>query len=434
MRTTLLAGLAAALGMLPLAAGDKEDPQESIEALNVNARYTVDGVHLQGAKMARLSQTLRSDLNQVVGEKFNQSRLDKLADRIKKELHVADVNVKVAKGVTPDHVTVEFDIKESHKQDFDLSLARFLYNSKLGWTGDSNATVRIHGNAFSFGLVDDGDSLVERFAGLHAGFARENLGTDRLKLRFDFSSYHNLWNWTTLAAANPGDIYRTRQNFSPLATVVLSEPLELSFGADFARAERTTWPAAGYAAQAGGLSEPAAKTESSNAVVSTLRYHRRWGSDKDRQEQDLRASYSLRAATHVLNTDSVFARHLAQARYKYRRGHNAIEIAFDGGRITGNAPLFERFIAGNSVILRGWNKYQLDPLGASHIVHGSLDYTWHRFLVFYDTGAVWDRPAEREQKQSLGTGFKSKEGFQLAVAFPLRAGRADPVFYAGLNF
>ena len=37
------------------------------------------------------------------------------------------------------------------------------------------------------------------------------------------------------------------------------------------------------------------------------------------------------------------------------------------------------------------------------------------------------------QKQSAGVGFK-KDPFQVAVAFPVKSGRADPVFYAGLNF
>ncbi|HXP85117.1 MAG TPA: BamA/TamA family outer membrane protein [Bryobacteraceae bacterium] len=441
MRTWLLAGIVAALGMTgPIfagdkAAGDKEDPQEALEALNVNARYTIESVHLMGAKMVHLSKPLRGELDQVVGQKVDHSRLDKIAEQIKKELHVSDVSVKVEKGATPEHVKVDFEIKNSRKQDFDLNVARFLYNSKLGWTGEGRATTHIGGNAFNFGLVDDGDALTERFAGIRAGFERDKVGTDRLRLRFDFASYHDQWSPATLAAAGPSsemasgpsDIYRTRQSFSPVATLVLAEPLEFSFGTDFARFR----PPAGYA----GAS---AKTESSNAVVSTLRYHRRWGSapdsDKDSDGQDLRASYTVRAGTHVLESDPAYTRHLAEARYKYRRGHSAIAIGFLAGRITGIAPLFERFTAGNSVILRGWDRYQLDPLGASHIVHGSLDYTWRGFLAFYDTGAVWDRKPEREQKQSLGVGFKAKDGFQLAMAFPVRAGRAIPVFIAGLNF
>jgi len=170
-------------------------------------------------------------------------------------------------------------------------------------------------------------------------------------------------------------------------------------------------------------------------VVTTLRYHSRWGSvDKNDGQQDVDASYSLRASTGILESDSIFTRHAAEARYKYRRGHSVVDLAFLAGHITGVAPLFERFVLGTSRTLRGWNKFDLDPRGGSNVAHGSIEYSYRGFLAFYDTGAVWDRPAEREQKQSLGCGFRTKDGFQMAVAFPLRAGHADPIFYAGVGF
>jgi outer membrane protein assembly factor BamA len=113
--------------------------------------------------------------------------------------------------------------------------------------------------------------------------------------------------------------------------------------------------------------------------------------------------------------------------------HNLLEIGLLAGRITGLAPLFDRFVLGNSSTLRGWDKHQIDPLGGSHVVHGSIDYTYRWVQAFYDTGAVWDRAEDRELRQSVGVGLK-KDSFQLAVAFPVRAGHAEPVFYAGMNF
>ena len=97
------------------------------------------------------------------------------------------------------------------------------------------------------------------------------------------------------------------------------------------------------------------------------------------------------------------------------------------GGLGGEAPLFDRFVLGNASMLRGWSKFDLDPAGGSHVVYGSVDYTYRYCQVFYDTGAVWDRPQEREQKQSVGVGFK-KEGFQLAVAFPMGAPRPSRFF------
>jgi hypothetical protein len=60
--------------------------------------------------------------------------------------------------------------------------------------------------------------------------------------------------------------------------------------------------------------------------------------------------------------------------------------------------------------------------------------------VFYDTGSVWDQGKSPEARHSAGIGVSSglgifhKGAFLLAVAFPIRQGRADPVFIAGMNF
>jgi hypothetical protein len=418
MRTLLLMGIFAMVLPAICSPLPDEPPDSETGPTNVNTRLIVESVQILGQGSAKLSDPLRSELGQVAGKNFDQTLLERLADRVKRELHAPEVKMHVVKGDMPDHVIVNFEVGVEHEKRFDLDLARFLYHSKQGWTGQGHATVNIHENAFSFGMVSDGDRLSERYAGIQAAFERKHVFTDRLQLRFDFSSYHEQWNQATLLEAAPDDIYRTRTQFSPTATVVILEPLVVSFGVDFARYR---------------LSQPVAKTESSNAVVSTLRYHQRWGSAKDRGEHDLRASYSVRAGTHFLESDPVFARHQTEARYRFRRGHQDFSVGFLAGTISGVAPLFERYVLGNAETLRGWNKFDLDPLGGSHIARGSIDYLYRGFLVFYDTGAVWDRPEQREQKQSLGLGCK-KAGFQLAVAFPVKSGSVDPVFYAGMNF
>ena len=394
--------------------------------LNVNARYTVDAVHVayvkHPKKMPELSMPLRAEIDQVVGEKLDNGKLESLASRIKKELRVPDVKFTVAKGTTPDHVTVNFEVNE-HEEKFDLDATKFLYHSRQGWTGEGKATVNINGNAFSFSLLSDNDLLAERFAGIRAGFERKNMGTDRLQLRFTFASFHDQWNGATRLIAAPSELYRSRQSFTPEATVVLAAPLELSFGVDFTRVHPD-----------GALTLPRAGTESSNAVVSTLRYHRRWGSSRDPEEQDLRASFSTKAARPWLESDFAFARQSIDAGYKYRHGRSRVDLRFLAGHLSGSAPIYERFVLGTSRTLRGWNKFDLNPMGASNAVHGTLEYSYAGCLIFYDTGAAWDRTADREQKQSLGFGFRTKDGFQLAVAFPIRAGSVDPVFYAGIGF
>jgi outer membrane protein assembly factor BamA len=418
MRTLLLTGIFAMVLPAICSPLPDEPPEQESGPTNVNTRLIVESVQIVGQGSAKLSDLLRSELGEFAGKNFDPPLLERLADRVKRELHAPEVKMHVVKGDMPDHVIVNFEVGAEREKRFDLDLARFLYNSKEGWSGQGQATVNIHQNAFSFGMVSDGDQLNERYSGIQAAFERKHVVTDRLQLRFDFSSYHEQWNQATLLEADPGDIYRTRTQFSPTATVVILDPLVISFGVDFARYR---------------LSLPIAETESSNAVVSTLRYHQRWGSAKEMGEHDLRASYSVRAGTHFLESDPVFARHEAQARYRFRRGHQDLSIGFLAGKISGLAPLFERFVLGNAETLRGWNKFDLDPVGGSHMVHGSVDYIYRDFLVFYDTGAIWDQPNQREQRQSLGLGCK-KSGFQLAVAFPMKSGVVDPVFYAGMNF
>jgi hypothetical protein len=417
LQVLMLAAVAVAFAGTP----GEDDPSQPT---NVNARYTIEKVNIAGFQNRLISSPLRTELDQVVGEKLDQSRLDKLADRMKKELHVSDVMVKVTRGTAPDHVLVTFEVK-SKEQRFDLNVAKFLYDSEQGWSGEGTATTRIGGNAFTLGLVSDGDALLERFAGLKARYQRDHLGTKWLGLRFEFDTFHDQWNRATLEAVNESPnaavepvTYRDRQVFMPEARLYLAEPLELDFGVRFARYRPST---------------PGANTESSNAVVSTLRYHQRWGSAADIQQQEWEASYALEAATRVFNSDPVYARHMARARYKFRRGRNSVQVGFLAGVIHGQTPLFDRFVLGDAATLRGWSKFDIDPLGGSHVAHGSIDYLYRFFQVFYDTGAVWDRAQDREQKQSVGTGFK-KDNFQLAVAFPLRAGRVDPMFFAGMNF
>ena len=51
----------------------------------------------------------------------------------------------------------------------------------------------------------------------------------------------------------------------------------------------------------------------------------------------------------------------------------------------------------------------------------------------WDTGSAWNVGDDPEQKQSLGVGLHS-HGFELAVGFPVKTGRANPVVYVGMNF
>ena len=401
----------------PIALAEAATFAEDAAPLNVNARYTVESAQVVGWRVKHLSDGLRAKIDGLSGEKFDHARVEQLRQAIQQELHVPGVTTKVAKGAARDNVVVTFEVPRSHDQDVDFNIARMLYDSKTGFSGEVSATSYFHGNAFSFGLVSDGDTQLERFAGIRAGFERKNLWGDRLGVRFSFASYHDQWNDATVSSS-PDEIYRTREVYEPEAMLALTNALELDFGVRISRYR---------------LAAPDANTESANAVVSTLRYHQRWGSDQDEVEQEASASYDLTAATKLLASDPLYTRNMVHATYRVKRRHNSLEVLFLAGKITGVAPLFDRFVLGNASTLRGWSKFAIDPLGGSRMVHGSINYAYRKLQAFYDAGAIWDKPQDRQARQSAGVGFKANR-CQLAVAFPFKSGHVDPVFYAGMNF
>ncbi len=387
--------------------------------INVNSRYTVEGVEVQAKNKSRLSPVLQADIQALVGEKLDHKLLDEIGKRIRSALRVHTVVARVARGSSPEYVRVIFEARQ-RPNDFDISAPKFLYHSRQGWSGVLEVTQPVNDNEFSFGILSDGDELLERFAGLKAGYRRMSLGTDNVRLGFQFESYHQQWNRATLIALEqnpdvPG-IYRTRQNFEPSMTVIPAGSITWTFGASFQRFQTQF---------------PAARTEAANAVVNSLRYHRSWEGSEN--QHDLDAGYSLRAATTLLDTDFVYTRHTWDAVYSFTRGRNHVLARFNAGFLSGRAPLYERFVVGNTSTLRGWNKFDLDPLGGTRLAHGTVEYGSRIFRVFSDTGSVWDRGEEVDVQHSLGLGFR-KGRFMLALAFPVKDGRAEPIFMAGMNY
>ena len=392
-------------------------------AFNINSRYTVESVDIAGSSKTQISRGLRADIEGLVGQKLNQEALDKLARRMRAELHARFVSPKVAKGTQPEQVMVLFEVKgHAGSQKFDGSLPKAIYHSRQGWSGVLNANFSAGDSRFNLGLADDGDAMVERFAGVQAGYENRHVGTDHVRLGFQFASYHTQWSRQTLAdlAAEPDvpGIYRTRQDFAPTVTLVVIEPLTITVGTSFQRFQQQF---------------PAAHTEAANAVTTTLRFARRL-EDSEGNNHDLEAGYSLHAATRSLDSDYVYARHTVEAEYGYKRHHQGVEVRFIAGRIAGRPPLFERFVLGNASTLRGWDMHELVPVGGTRMAHGSLEYDYRGFQVFYDTGAIWSEGESGDQKHSLGVGFGSRDGFFLALAFPIRSGRAEPMFMTGIAF
>jgi outer membrane protein assembly factor BamA len=434
MKFALLSLLAATAlwAQTSLPADDPLDRDQATE-LNVNSRYTVESIDFAAQRHYRLSSAVLEEMHRLIGSKLNDEAVKRLARRIRGELRAHDVSVKLLRGGNPESIRVLLDVEKGNG-NFDLSIPKFAYNSSQGWTAVGQATTTIGPNALSFSLLTDGDTLTERFSGVQAKYTRLALANDRIRLGFEFDAYHEQYNPATLAALENSSAtttsslgagaYRSRLNFEPSATFVLAKPLTLTVGLSFEQLEPQL---------------SAARSESANAVINTLRYHQRW-ENSGATVQELDAGYNLRAATKFLASNLGYTKHAVNARYGLQHHRQTLEVALVAGVIYGRAPLFERFVLGNSATLRGWNKFDIDPLGGNRVVHGSVTYGYHVMRVFYDTGAVWDRGQSPEPRHSVGIGISSglglfqKGAFLLAVAFPIRQGRADPVFIAGMNF
>lgn len=393
---------------------------------NVNERYKVESVELTGIDQGKLSRGLRGDLNRLIGEQFSQQKLDRLISRISADYPDYSISRRITRGDKPNFIRIMLELRRSAETEhFGMSLPVGVYNSKLGWSGEVDGTVRFSTHSFTAGVLSNNEALAERFAGVRARYADSRLGTRRASLSFDLESVHSIWSAPSLEAAahpagpaEPGmeDIYRWRQNFEPAVTLRVAGPLKLAFGASFERFQ---------------LQFPAARTEAANAVITSLRYDRQL-EDSGSSKQRLEAGYSLRAATRTLDSDFVYARHSWDFRYSLTHGRHAVSEKFGAGAIGGRAPIFERFVLGNSETLRGWSKYDLTPIGASRAFYNSVEYKYRAFTVFYDTGAAWSRREDVSPKHSAGVGFRAGD-FALLVAFPFRNGRFEPIFIMGLN-
>ena len=314
--------------------------------VNVNSRYIVASIEVVGRDEFTLGAGIHEQIETLIGENLDQAALDGLSERIRKELRAKTVTYRIMRGDQPDQVKVNFEVTR-RSISLEVNVPKFLYHSTQGWTGVVEGVTGYGSSGVTFRLLSDNDELVERNTGLLARYDNKRLGSDRVRLGFQFESYHQQWNRNTRASEGPEPLYRNRQNFEPTVTIVIAKPLTLTAGVSFERFQTQF---------------PAARIESANAVVNTLRYHRLL-EDSNTQKQVLDAGYSLRAATTFLSSDFGYTRHRWNLGYTFSRDKNTILVSFVAGLLAGRAPLFERYVLGNSSTLRGWNRHDIDPAG-----------------------------------------------------------------------
>ena len=296
---------------------------------NVNQRYLIESVSFSGVELDRLESakippTLRERLNSLVGQRCDMAALEELSAQIRRQLHFRTVSQRLLRGSAPDRIRVDFEGVRG-EPGFSVSLPKFLYNSDLGWTGEVDAAMNVKNNKFTFGLVSNGDDLIERFSGVTARFESQALGTNKLHASVVFDDYHELWNPATEeAAAGTGlDLYRSRWSVSPQLTVAAAGPLAVSFGFSFGQTDSGS---------------AAIGARSVNAATLDIRYERKIEGGflgLETVQQRIEGDYSLRLATRAIGSDYAYARHMISVKYEAISGRNVATDEFTGWRDRG---------------------------------------------------------------------------------------------------
>ncbi len=397
-------------------------------SVNVNSRYVIEQVEISGYPAAKISDILRDQLAKLPGTAYDTELLNQISRSLRKDLHAKAVTQHLARGTTQERVKVIFEV-ERRSVVLDLSVPKFLYHSKQGWSAQMLASTTVARNHnIVFGLVSDGDELTERYSGIQAAYENTHVGSDRVRFRFAYEDYHEQWNRTTNAALSDPSLlspalrtvspetYRARQNFQPTLSFAITPNLIVTGGVSMERLHETL---------------PLERVEGANALVAAVAYrHRTRDEDGSRTFE---TSYNLRYANRALGSDYLYTRHYWTGGYNFIHGRQSISDQVTAGYIAGRAPLFERFVVGTSSLLRGWNRYDIDPLGGNRLLHNSVEYRYRFANLFYDTGSLWSSGKVPSLKHSVGFGFRQSI-FSLALAFPLREGRVEPILMVGMNY
>jgi outer membrane translocation and assembly module TamA len=396
--------------------------QEDQAGTNVNSRYQVERVSIVGVAEAKVSQALRDDMQKLVGNKYDPDAAEALARRLRKELHGYSVTVKAKRGEQHEAVTVVFEVERVHERSFDIRLAPFLYSTKDGFSGALVPGGETHHNYFSAGVVSSADELLERDTGVMLRYEHRKVGTRMVQVGVEYDyfwpSYEDEIKVALAQSPWVPGTYDTREVFSPSISFLPIPDIKLTFGASF---------------QTLAMERPILHNEAAHAFTFGAQYRRKAGS-RHGFRHSIAADYLVRKATAELESDFLYTRQFVSGDYTLSTRHQDFMFRFQGGHIDGEPPLFDRFTIGNTATLRGWDKFDVAPLGGTRLLYGSLEYRYRPFQLFYDFGKVWD-PGQQavEWKHSVGIGLAWKNGFFMSLGVPLKYHDITPVFMIGFR-
>jgi hypothetical protein len=391
---------------------------------NVNARYIVDEVEIRGIDEARLDRTLRDDIHALVGKPLDSEEAERLLTRLKDALPDYTVLRRTARGSQPGRIKLIYDLirpESARWLRFEPVDANALFHSDQGW--GANLVLGLGGDDFRVTPIipiDNGDDLIEEYSGFGLRFESRKVGTERLGVFFEWSTYDQEWRDVTLAAlALRPDIpgaYRNRMSVTPLVKFAFTP--QVSVGGGVAITELDS------------LVEPG-PSRMANSGIGFVRFHNQWRADSG-MRQRLDASFTARAGTSSLQSDLVYQRYFLRADYAIGSARQQLIVSAMGGAIDGDAPMFERFALGDSKTLRGWDKWAITPVGGDRMFSTTLEYRYRMVGMFLDSGSAWDTGAARQLRFSTGVSFNPGPAF-FTLGFPLNTDEFRAVFTMGIR-
>jgi len=363
-------------------------------AHNINAKYIVESVDLKGTEKSKLSEALWTDMQKMVGHPVDDASADQLRERMAAEIKGSHSRRSVERGSDPQHVRIVYESVSQSSANFSGSGG---YHSRQKFSGRANVAytfydfvgVRVDG-------FNDASTLMERYAGYRYGAWTEY---KRVRFNAEYSSFRAQWSPGTLQAASAtgtsADLYRLRDTIDPSAKITISSGFHVTLG---------------FTASQLQIQVPTSHYESVRTANGNADYKFYLSSSEKHQ---FSGSYDIRVAGDALGGSATFTRHLFDQNYEWNLKKPAPGTRFtpDGhqidfnvrlGRITGAAPMFERFSLGDTSRLVGWNKYDISPLGASRMAYGEVTYTNRYISTFFESGSLWNDGQTRVLRNSIG--------------------------------
>jgi len=396
---------------------------------DINSKYTVSHVELRGVQERDLSPELQKDLHALADKPFDSDAADQIATRLRSEFPAYQVERRMSRGGQPGRVTLIYILRMpewARWLRFEPIDANALFHSDQGWGAVLPLAISSRDVLISPRVAwDNADDLIEEYSGFALRVESRRLGSERVGVFFEWATYDQDWRDATLAALpfNPQvpGLYRNRMSVTPLLKFAFTPQISVAGGVDVTELDPLI-----------ELDDAPLPSLMANVAIGSVRYKQQWG-ESSRPAHEAGATFTVRAATTALESDFTYERYLGEGDYRFRRGKHSLLLSARAGRISGTAPLFERFSLGDTRTLRGWDKYDISPVGGDRMFHTSGEYSIHDLSLFLDAGSVWDAGTEKKIRFSTGVSFSPGPLF-FTVGFPINTDEFRAVFAMGFRF